>query len=126
MHLYYKNFLAVVILFLTASGNCNFTKAALLDTGVSQELAQYRKENFGQIRYHLFFSVPEKRQDSVTGTAELILPMKKARDIIIDFRGNKEQISSVTLNSKVVSYVLKNEHILINAQEVSKGENHAE
>jgi len=124
MHSYYKNLLAVALLLLMAFGDCNFTKAVLLDKGISQELAQYRKGNFGQIRYHLFFSVPEKKQDSVTGTTELILSMKKARDIIIDFRGNKEQISSVTLNSKAVSYVFKNEHIVINAQDVSKGENH--
>ena len=124
IHIYYRKFLTVAILLLTAFSGCNFAKAALLDTGVSQELAQYRKENFGQVRYHLFFSIPEKRQEAVTGTAELFLHLKKTKEIIIDFRGSKGQISTVTLNGKHVNYTFQNEHIVIGEKETVKGENH--
>lgn len=33
----------------------------LQEAGVSHELAQFRKEHFGQVKYDLFFSIPESR-----------------------------------------------------------------
>ena len=41
----------------------------LQEVGVSHELARFRKEHFGQVRYNLFFSIPESRQEPVRGEA---------------------------------------------------------
>lgn len=98
--------------------------AALLEAGVSKELAQFRKTNFGQVRYHLFFSIPESKEDAVKGKAELILSLKEKQPVIIDFRGDPDQIFSVLLNGRDVSYQLKNEHIIIDPEQVLVGENH--
>lgn len=97
--------------------------AALLKAGVSRELAQYRKTNFDQVRYHLYFSIPEGRQEAVTGKAELLLSVVEKQAIIIDFRGNPQQITSVLLNDQQVSYTAENEHIVIPAEKVIPGEN---
>lgn len=102
------------------------TDASLLQAGVSQELAEYRKENFGQIRYHLFFSIPEQKEDAVTGKVEILLTLEKQQPVIIDFRGEPEQIKSVQLSGKEVSYTVKDEHIVLDAKNVAEGENRVE
>lgn len=97
--------------------------AVLQESGVSRELALFRKANYGQVRYNLFFSIPENKQEPVTGKVELLLPLSEKQAIIIDFRGESDQLSSVLLNDKPVLYSVKDEHIVIEAKEIAAGEN---
>ena len=65
-----KQLIAVAAIgFLTACGD-PVPDAVLLQSGVSRELAQFRKEHFKEVRYNLFFSIPEFREKAVTGKAE--------------------------------------------------------
>ena len=107
---------------LTACGN-PAPDAVLLQPGVSRELAQFRKEHFEGVRYNLFFSIPESREEAVTGTAEMTLAVREKQPVIIDFRGEPEQVASVLLNGRKVPYTVKDEHIVIGAKDVANGEN---
>lgn len=107
---------------LTACGN-PAPDAVLLQPGVSRELAQFRKEHFEGVRYNLFFSIPESREEAVTGTAEITLAVREKQPVIIDFRGEPEQVASVLLNGRKVPYTVKDEHIVIGAKDVANGEN---
>lgn len=107
---------------LTACGN-PAPDAVLLQPGVSRELAQFRKEHFEGVRYNLFFSIPESREEAVTGTAEITLAVREKQPVIIDFRGEPEQVTSVLLNGRKVPYTVKDEHIVIGAKDVVNGEN---
>lgn len=107
---------------LTACGN-PAPDAVLLQPGVSRELAQFRKEHFEGVRYNLFFSIPESREEAVTGTAEITLAVREKQPVIIDFRGEPEQVASVLLNGRKVPYTVKDEHIVIGAKDVVNGEN---
>lgn len=111
---------ATVILLLS----CDSPKtAALQQAGVSRELALFRKDNYGQVRYNLFFSIPENRQEPVTGKVDLLFPLSEKHPVIIDFRGEPEELSSVLLNDNPVPYSVKDEHIVIEAKEIAAGEN---
>ena len=107
---------------LTACGN-PAPDAVLLQPGVSRELAQFRKEHFEGVRYNLFFSIPESREEAVTGTAEITLAVREKQPVIIDFRGEPEQVASVLLNGRKVPYTVKDEHIVIGAKDVANREN---
>ena len=107
---------------LTACGN-PAPDAVLLQPGVSRELAQFRKEHLEGVRYNLFFSIPESREEAVTGTAEITLAVREKQPVIIDFRGEPEQVASVLLNGRKVPYTVKDEHIVIGAKDVANGEN---
>lgn len=107
---------------LTACGSPE-PDAVLLQPGVSRELAQFRKEHFEGVRYNLFFSIPESREKPVTGKAEITLAVQEKQPVIIDFRGEPEQVASVSLNGREVPYTVKDEHIVIGAKEVAEGEN---
>lgn len=95
----------------------------LQETGVSQELAQFRKAHFGQVKYDLFFSIPESKQEPVKGKAAIRLSLKEKHPIIIDFRGEASQVASVLLNGQQVPYEVRNEHIIIPAGRGKIGEN---
>ena len=116
-------FLGVVIVVLwTACENVTLNQA-FLQCGVSQELAHFRKAHFDKVCYNLFFSIPELRQEAVTGKVELSFCLKEKHPVILDFRGGAEQIVSVLLNDKEVTYSVKDEHIVIDKYAVSEGEN---
>ena len=95
----------------------------LQEVGVSRELARFRKEHFGQVRYNLFFSIPESRLEPVRGKAVIQLSLKEKLPLIIDFRGDASQVASVLLNGREVPYEVKNEHIIIPAERSVVGEN---
>ena len=95
----------------------------LIDAGVSLELAQFRKAHFSNVRYHLFFSIPESRQEAVQGKADLLLNLTEKQPLIIDFRGEKNQVKSVRLNGKPVDHEVRQEHIFIDENYVAIGEN---
>ncbi|WP_298549411.1 M1 family aminopeptidase [uncultured Parabacteroides sp.] len=119
----FKHFIGIVsIAFLSACGS-PAPDAALLQPGVSRELARFRKEHFEGVRYHLFFSIPENRGEAVTGKAEITLAVREKQPVIIDFRGEPEQVASVLLNGRKVPYTVKDEHIVIGAREAADGEN---
>ena len=107
---------------LTACGN-PAPDAVLLQPGVSRELAQFRKEHFKEVRYNLFFSIPESREEAVTGKADITLAIHERLPVIIDFRGESEQVASVLLNGRKVPYTVKDEHIVIDTREAADGEN---
>lgn len=107
---------------LTACGTQQ-RDALLQEAGVSRELAQFRKEHFGQVKYNLFFSIPETKHEPVKGNAEIQLSLKKKQPIIIDFRGEASQVALVLLNGLPVPYEVKNEHILIPADRSIVGVN---
>lgn len=116
-------FIAMVLLI-----SCQVTEQnkSLTEAGVSHELAKFRKDNYGQVRYHLFFSIPENRREVVSGKVELLLEMAGKQDIVIDYRGVPEQIFSMLLNNKPVVYSIKDEHIRIEAEYVCPGVNKVE
>ena len=99
----------VTVMLWTACGNIT-SNQALLEPGVSRELAQFRKTHFDKVRYNLFFSIPEVRQDVVVGRVELSFLLKEKLPIILDFRGEPEQVVSVLLNDKEVAYSVKDEN----------------
>ncbi len=114
---------ACVLSGLVACGSAERDKADLCQSGVSIELARFRKAHFSDVRYNLFFSIPESRDEALRGKVELSLRLDERQPLIVDFRGEPEQVTSVTLNGENISYVVRDEHIVIAADQVTAGEN---
>lgn len=103
--------LLIVAAFVMALG-CTDT-ASRYDSGVSWELAKWRKATIKNLRYELRFDLVENR-----GSATLLFEVDKPQIIVIDFR-NTELVTSV----EGMAYSLENEHILIPKSEIKSGEN---
>ena len=56
-----KQFIGVAAISLLTACGSPTPDAVLLKPGVCRELAQFRKEHFKEVRYNLFFSIPESR-----------------------------------------------------------------
>ena len=89
--------------------------------GVSQELAQFRKAQYGPITYELFFDLPRQKQEAVTGCVTALFEVAEQVPLIFDFRADSTQLLSVALNGEPVTYSFADEHMLIPASEVKPG-----
>lgn len=110
---------AVVLASCHSSGQ----RPALYESGVSQELAIARKQIIRDLKYDLFFSIPQEKAQPVTGEVTLSFRLDKPEEIILDFREPADKISAVAVNGKPSGYVFRNEHIIVPAGEVVAGEN---
>src|SRR5688572_2982015 len=95
--------------------------AALLDQGVSLELAQWRAKNYKGLRYGLQMQVAEGA-DKLQGTLDLsvVLPARKV-DLVLDWRG--APVRDLRVNGKPVPADIKNEHLVIDRKHLKGGAN---
>ena len=117
--------LFIGILFICGCAAHNGGKDSLYDSGVSQQLAQQRKDNIKELEYGLFFSIPEKKALPVEGNAKISFVIETLQEVIIDYR-DTDNIENVIANGKETAYELRNEHIIIPASSLHKGHNSIE
>ena len=106
-----RRFLLILAICLVSIG-CTDT-ASRYDSGVSWELAKWRKATIKNLHYELKFDLVENR-----GSATLLFEVDKPQKIVIDFR-NTELVTSVDS----MTHRLENEHIIIPKSEIKSGEN---
>ena len=102
----------LIVAALVMALGCTDT-ASRYDSGVSWELAKWRKATIKNLRYELKFDLVENR-----GSATLLFEVDKPQKIVIDFR-NTELVTSV----EGMAYSFENEHIVIPKSEIKSGEN---
>lgn len=117
--------LIINILLLCCCTGHNDSKDALYDGGVSQQLAQQRKNSIKEPEYDLFFSIPEKKDYPVEGNAKISFVIDSPQEIIIDYR-DTDNIEKVIANDNETVCELRNEHIIIPASSLHKGRNSIE
>lgn len=96
-----------------------------LESGVSYELAQFRKSSLSNIKYQLDLKIPESKSERIQGTEILSFDYKKQNQapLLIDFKEEPASLISVTVNGKTIKPMLENEHIIIEAQYLKSGFN---
>jgi len=107
--------------FFIAGCSVNVPKEAV--AGVSEELAEMRAANISNVRYNLLFEIPKEKANNVDGILSLTFDVKKRAPIILDFKQEDSSVISVTVNGKSGKYLFKNEHIILPARLILKGEN---
>ena len=104
-------------------GGCKEGSDRRYDEGVSVELAQWRKETIGDLRYALRFSIPEQRSEAVEGEASIRFTLAQRQEVVLDFRESAERIHEVRVNGVVCDYAFANEHIIVPRRYTHKGDN---
>jgi aminopeptidase N len=94
-------------------------KSNLLEPGVSLSLAEHRKTTLSEVAYSLAFSIPEEKDQPLTGTAHITFTMAKSGELILDFRGDEKSITRVDLDGAAREYRQENGHIVVKG--VAKG-----
>ena len=96
----------------------------ILEDGVSEQLAHFRKKQISKLTYGLSFEIPEKKAQSIN--AELVLDLVLAdgsEPLYLDFKEKTQNIKSVTANGKNIPIVHQKGHIIIPAEGLVKGKN---
>lgn len=90
--------------------------------GVSANLARWRASHYSDVRYDLFFDIPDFKEGVITGSVSLSFKSDlDAGEAILDFKGAEEDVHRVLLNGESCDFRVCNEHIVV--RNLPKGEN---
>lgn len=114
-----KRILYLTLVLFVLFTSCLNNSDKLLDKGVSVELADFRKENYSEVKYTLSFLIPSNIKDSINGRAIISCFNKSRKNIILDFRAENTMIKNVALNGINTEYLFKNNHIIIDRANIN-------
>ena len=114
----------IVSVMLLAMASCTTTKSdTRYDSGVSRELAEWRKATIEDVVYHLHFNIPDVRTEAVTANIDICFNLAAAQEVIIDFRDTQSIVSVTDSEGRSMAHTLRNEHIIVPAEAMMKGAN---
>lgn len=97
----------------------------VLDEGVSQDLALYRKQEISNVSYELLFQIPSRKDEEIN--ANLVLDLNVDSEYVyLDFKEKTENLKTLTVNGKKATISHKNGHIIIGPHNLIKGKNRIE
>ncbi|MFD2574237.1 M1 family metallopeptidase [Spirosoma soli] len=100
-----------------------------VETGVSQTLAQFRKQTIRQLTYALNLDIPAQKSQpipaSATITFEWTAPAggKSTAPLQLDFKEEQTHLQNVSVNEANIPIVFKSEHLLISTAYLKPGRN---
>ncbi|PUZ23501.1 aminopeptidase [Chitinophaga parva] len=95
-----------------------------LEPGVSFALASYRKAVLQDIQYTLAFQIPAKKQDPISGTETVRFRLRDNKaPLQLDFKQPATAVHQLAVNGRPVAINLQQEHLLLPAASLRKGEN---
>lgn len=124
----YQHLFSIFILtiFLLQGCNSKDSHIKLYENGVSLELAQVRKKAITEIAYHLDFKLPKDENEKISSNLSLHLNLNKdiyPHPLILDFKENQNNITTIKANGEEIHYEFENEHIIIPAKKLNNGNN---
>ena len=119
----YIGYLIVMCNLLLCSCQQTTSNPRFYDEGVSQELAILRKQEIKELKYKLYFSIPEQKSVPVNGEIAIEFTLDAPQEIILDFREKPEKIKSVSVNGQTARYEFHNEHIILPEKNIVEGKN---
>lgn len=113
----------LTILFLCFANIC-FADSMPVD-GVSKDLVQLRKKTINSVVYDLYFNVPDNKEEPVVGNVIINVNVSDTQnDLVLDFQCDRQSLpKSMIVNGKEHNIVAHNEHIIIDKQFLTKGDN---
>ena len=116
--------LCIVLSLLSSHVMGNPLQAPIVpEPGVSLQLAQERAANIRDLRYDLFFDLPEDASAPIPARMELSFALKKTVLLVLDFKAPETHLGRVIANGRDVPAVFRNGHILIPGRYLRKGQN---
>ncbi|MBC5991317.1 M1 family metallopeptidase [Pontibacter cellulosilyticus] len=95
-----------------------------VETGVAQQLAQYRQQVLQNINYNLHFSIPEKKEDPIAASEVISFNLSKNQHPLqLDFKEQASNLKSIKVNNKSIPVAFENEHVIIDKKYLKEGEN---
>ncbi|MEN2414237.1 M1 family aminopeptidase [Flavobacterium mesophilum] len=113
-------FIITTIGFSQSKQNGNF----IVENGVSEQLAQFRKQQISNVQYQLSFEIPKQKSEDINSSLTVNLVLSDlSKPLVLDFKEKTTNIKSVSANGKNVGIVHENGHIVIPAENLISGKN---
>lgn len=99
----------------------------LLETGISYELAKYRKKQITEVFYNLHFKIPEEKTSTIPTTLKVNFKVNDLKnDVFLDFNDDKSKLQSILVNGKTSEIKHEKEHLIIDKKKLVLGSNSLE
>lgn len=102
-------------------------KQLALETGISHELAKYRKQQIADVVYNLHFKIPKEKTNSIPSILKLSFTVNNLEnDVFLDFNEETSKLKSIKINDKTSTINHQKEHIIIDKTNLVLGANQIE
>ena len=96
----------------------------LLENGVSEQLAIFRKKQVSDVRYDLRFEIPGQKTENIKSDLKLYLTLSDlSQPLYLDFKEKTSNIKSIQVNEKSIAIVHEKGHIVIAPKDLILGKN---
>lgn len=96
----------------------------LLENGVSEQLAIFRKHQISNVTYGISFEIPQQKQQEINSGLTLNLTISDlSQPLYLDFKEKTANIKSIQVNGKSIAIVHEKGHIVIAAKDLISGKN---
>ncbi len=117
--------------FLLSMGACSRkslpVSIPLVEAGVSQPLAEFRKQTIGNVAYALKFDIPAQKSQPIPASETITFSWtRSAAPVQLDFREDSTHLQRVMVNGVVIPIVFQHEHLLIAPRYLKPGPNQIE
>ncbi|MGY8909683.1 MAG: M1 family metallopeptidase, partial [Flavobacteriales bacterium] len=98
-----------------------------LETGISHELATYRKQQIADVVYNLHFKIPKEKTSTISSKLELNFKVEDLKqNVFLDFNEETSKLKSIKVNDKTSPINHQKEHIIIDKSNLVLGANQIE
>ncbi|MBE8725201.1 M1 family aminopeptidase [Flavobacterium hungaricum] len=96
----------------------------LVENGVSQQLANFRKYQISEVSYELLFEIPKQKNENINAQLNLNLTISDLHSgLVLDFKEKSENVKSIQVNGKNVKINHEYGHIFIAGGDLKQGKN---
>jgi len=106
----------------------DYTGVPAPEPGVSAPLARYRKAIVTRVRYDLHFDIPANRDSQILASESIAFQLRHRPqgELQLDFKEAPAKLKTLAVNGKPVPLRYQDEHLLISANRLIKGNNRLE
>lgn len=99
-------------------------ESIILESGVSEQLAQFRKKQISDVQYNLSFEIPNQKEENINAHLLVNLNLTDlSQPLLLDFKEKTLNIKSVAVNGKSMAIVHEKGHIVISPLALISGKN---
>ena len=96
----------------------------LVETGVSQTLARFRKQTLSDLIYAIKFDIPAQKNQPIPASETITFVWKPATSPLqLDFKEEPTHVQTVSANGTIIPIVFEQEHLLIDPSHLTPGPN---
>ena len=122
---FYFSIIACFLLLISCKTEDNSTLK--LETGISYELAKFRKQQIEDVVYNLHFKIPEEKTNPISSKLQVDFIINNLKnDVLFDFNEETSKLKFIKINGQKSEIDHQKEHLIIDKTKLIKGDNSIE